>query len=184
MAVPTPTRRADAARNREALIDAARAAYREEGLEIGVDRIARRAGVGTATLYRHFPTKDQLVEAILNDRFVELESFATEALATPDARDGLVTFLRRVAALQRADRGLTDALAQRLIGPQTAERLRARFVALVEPVVVRARDAGAIHPLLEARDVAVLYRMIGAIPEGDDVERYLTVILRGIAPDP
>jgi AcrR family transcriptional regulator len=181
IAAPAPARRADAARNREALIHAARATYREDGLQVGVDRIARRAGVGTATLYRHFPTKDHLVEAILEERFVELEAVAAEALAATDPGDAVTTLIRRVAAIQREDRGFTDAIAQRLIGEQTALRLRARFVALIEPVVSRAREARALHPDIDALDVAITCRMLGAVREDDDTERYLAVVLRGIA---
>lgn len=146
-----------------------------------MDRIARRAGVGTATLYRHFPTKDHLVEAILDERFVELEAVARDALAAPDPRDAVPMLLRRVAAIQREDRGFTDAISQHLIGEDAAARMRARFVALIAPVVARTKASGSLHHDVDALDLAIVCRMLGAVREDDDTERYLAVVLRGIA---
>ena len=83
-AAKTPLRR-DAQRNRERIIAATREAFGERGLDVGVDEIARRAGVGMGTLYRHFPTKDALIDAVVEARFDELVASAEAALQADDA---------------------------------------------------------------------------------------------------
>src|SRR3954462_10863411 len=88
-----PALRSDAQRNRDRIVAATRAAFQERGLDVGVDEIARRAGVGMGTLYRHFPTKDALIDAIVDARFAELITAAEAALEAPDAWDGFDAFL-------------------------------------------------------------------------------------------
>src|ERR687884_292227 len=85
--------RADAARNRDRVLQAARDAFAQAGLDVGVEEIARRAGVGKGTLYRRFPTKEALVQAIVQDRLDELEAIAARCQAVPDAGEGFAQFL-------------------------------------------------------------------------------------------
>src|SRR4051812_2911433 len=120
-------RRRDAQRNRERILTATRAAFQERGLDVGVDEIARRAGVGMGTLYRHFPTKDALIDAILEVRFQELTTAADEALGEADPWAGFKRFLYRAAELQVDDRGFKDALAARRRDERVVKRARARL---------------------------------------------------------
>src|SRR3954470_24749544 len=96
-AARAPLRR-DAQRNRDRILAATRVAFQERGLDVGVDEIARRAGVGMGTLYRHFPTRAALVAGIVDARFAELTEAAERALEAPDAWGGFEAFL--VAAVE------------------------------------------------------------------------------------
>ena len=100
----TPERplRRDAQANRERIVAAARAAFAADGIEVPVEEIARRAGVGMGTLYRHFPTKEDLVDAVLEDAFAEFVALAEQALAEEDAWAGFSGFLEQAL---RAARG-------------------------------------------------------------------------------
>src|SRR3954447_7991578 len=98
--------RADAERNRERILDAARAAFAEDGLDVGLHEIAKRAGVGVGTVYRRFPEKDELVRALFEDRVEEVVSIAEHALSFEDGWTGLEHFLHRSCELQVADRAM------------------------------------------------------------------------------
>src|SRR2546423_12055203 len=100
------TLRRDAQRNRERILEAARAAFAEHGLGVGVDEIARRAGVGVGTLYRRFPTKQSLVHAIFADRLDPLEPTIERALAAEDPWEGLGEMLLATVVQQAAHHGL------------------------------------------------------------------------------
>src|SRR5437763_15723704 len=87
--------RADAERNRERILAAAREAFAEDGLDVGLHEIAKRAGVGVGTVYRRFPEKEQLIEALFHDRIEEVVGIAERGLAFDDAWTGLEHFLHR-----------------------------------------------------------------------------------------
>lgn len=186
---PTPpaTARAprrDAVRNRALLIATAAHAFRTEGLEVGVDQIARRAQVGVATLYRHFPTKSALVLAVLTERLEELAGERDEIIASAPADRALERFL--LAAMRRFDehRGLVDALARQPPAPELRERLRAQLVALLEPLVAHGRASGELRADVDAEDLRVVLRMLAAATrsEARAPERYLRLLLRGLRP--
>jgi AcrR family transcriptional regulator len=103
-----PLRR-DAQRNRERILEAARDVFAARGFAATLDDVAHHAGVGVGTVYRRFPTKEALVEAIFTDRLEDLVTLVEEALAAPSAWDGLTDFLRRSARMHATDRGLRDA---------------------------------------------------------------------------
>src|SRR5436190_18361225 len=113
MATAAPTRalRRDAQLNRERIVASARALFAREGVDSPVDEITRRAGVGMGTLYRHFATKDELIDAVLEDAFAELTELAQAAAAEPDAWAGFTGFLEQAIARHAANRGLRDILA-------------------------------------------------------------------------
>src|SRR5712691_4544222 len=90
--------RADARRNRERVLDAARAAFAAQGLSVPLDEIARHAGVGPGTLYRHFPTKEALIEAVVHDRLQGLAADGAALLDAPDPGAAFFAFLGRLAA--------------------------------------------------------------------------------------
>jgi len=181
---PARPPRRDAVRNRALLVAAAADAFREEGLDVGVDAIARRAGVGVATLYRHFPAKGDLVLAVteaLVDAFAEA---VRDALADGD-RGALEAALRHSLAQQRENRGFFDALAQRPRDPRLRERLAARVMPVLEDLAASAHRSGELRADLGAADLLVVLRMLGAAGAASpDPERYVTLLLRGVAPDP
>jgi AcrR family transcriptional regulator len=105
--------RADARRNREAVLGAARELFAESGSEAQIDDIARAAGVGVGTVYRHFPTKDDLIAALVDRHFQLLEERARECLAHPDPWEGFCEFMRYSVQVQADDRALTEVMAER-----------------------------------------------------------------------
>jgi AcrR family transcriptional regulator len=156
VADPRPLR-ADARRNRLRLLQVATDAFAAEGLAVPLDEIARRAGVGPGTLYRHFPTKEALFEAVLRDR---LERLAADAQARRDAADpgaALLDFIDRLVAEAAPKRDLTDALAGggydlNASLAATAARLRAAIGGLL----ARAQAAGAIRDDITTADLMAL----------------------------
>src|SRR3954447_25564069 len=104
--------RKDAARNRELILQTAAEVFAEQGLEAGYDEIARRAGVGVGTVYRRFPERAELVQAIFESRIGEIVQVAEAALSRPDAWEGLGWFLGKVMERQVADRGLKEVMVR------------------------------------------------------------------------
>jgi AcrR family transcriptional regulator len=179
--VRTPRR--DAQRNRQRLVTAAREAFNEQGPGASLEEIARQAGVGPTTLYRHFPDKDDLVVAVLDDLIVEAGDGQDAAEDIPDALDAFrsvfidscdlsdaetETFLRLAATSPRA-----RAHAQRLITD------------LVEPSTTRLREAGGLHPGITADDIAMFIRMTVAADDHAGRAKAVQVLLAGLtqAPD-
>ena len=184
-----PPLRRDAQRNRERILVATRQAFQERGLDVGVDEIARRAGIGMGTLYRHFPTKDALIDAIVQVRFDELTTFAEQALAAPDAWEGFAGFLVAAADMQAADRGFKDALAARRRDELEVKLARGRLHAAVAALVQRGQDEGALRADLTGEDVIVLLWATGRIVERTaetapgQVRRFLALHLAGLRPE-
>jgi AcrR family transcriptional regulator len=174
-----PALRSDARRNRARITDVAAAAFRDEGLDVGVDEIARRAGVGIATLYRHFPAKSDLILAVIESVFDSFEETVAVALATEDA---VARLLAEALAQQCRNRGFHDALAKQDLPAGVHERLRLRTLAILEPVVVAGRRGGALGPDIDAADLLVAIKMLGTACDETDAERYLSMVLRGLAP--
>jgi AcrR family transcriptional regulator len=183
-----PPLRRDAQRNRDRIIAATRAAFQERGLDVGVDEIARRAGVGMGTLYRHFPTKDALVDAIVDARFAELTEAAERALDAPRAWEGFEAFLVAAVELQAADRGFKDALAARGRDEPRVKAARRRLHAVLDQLVARGREEGALRADLAAEDVSVLlWATAGIVERTADVApgqplRFLAMHLDGLRP--
>jgi AcrR family transcriptional regulator len=180
--------RRDAQRNRDRILAATRAAFQERGLDVGVDEIARRAGVGMGTLYRHFPTKDALIDAIVDARFAELTEAAERALAAPDAWAGFEAFLVAAVELQAADRGFKDALAARGRDEPRVKAARRKLHRVLDQLVARGREEGVLRSDLAGEDVSVLLWATGRIVERTaDIApgqplRFLRVHLDGLRP--
>jgi AcrR family transcriptional regulator len=181
-AEPRPLR-ADARRNREAILKAARRVFARDGTDAQMDDVARRAGVGVGTVYRHFPTKEALLDALVADRVTQLAGFLAEALEEEDAFLGLCTALRRGAELASRDRATTELFTRR--GPQVAgapfDEMRDR----TDELVRRARDAGQVRPDLRGSDIGVL--MCGVVHsmhktrDPDGWRRLLQIALDGMS---
>jgi AcrR family transcriptional regulator len=164
MAVSDPTPlRADAQRNLERILVAAREAFAERGLEVGVEEIARRAGVGKATFFRRFPTKDALVIAVFEGFVEEIEESAREAAAAEDPLDGLRQFLLQHARTMADNAGFFDAISARWAsGSAPPAELTDRTMAAVELVLAPAQRAGVVREGVEAGDVSTMLKMLGA----------------------
>jgi AcrR family transcriptional regulator len=153
--------RVDAAANRDRLIEAARAAFAEEGIDVKVEDIARRAGVGVGTLYRRFPGKEQLVGAILEERVSDLLIVLRETPPETDPVTALGIFLDALVRMQAEDRGMLRLLAQTL-GPAAYPD---NIVALYDTVwrlVRRGQQSGQIRADVKKKDVPTLLRMANA----------------------
>lgn len=137
--------RADAARNRAAIVAAAREVFAAQGLEAPLEEIALRAGVGIATLYRRFPAREQLVAAALLDKVTKYADAAARARAAADPWTGFVGYVLRICELQAGDRGLSDLLSMALADDEHIEHLRATANAQVAELVERAKRAGKLR---------------------------------------
>jgi AcrR family transcriptional regulator len=180
--------RADAERNRQRILDAAREVFADRGLDVTLDDIARHAGVGTGTAYRRFPNKHALVEALMIERIGELEAIARECLADPDPWRGVAGYLERALALQAADRGLKEVLFSPGAARERVAAARLRLGPVVTELVQRAVDSGAVRSDLAVTDVPLINFMLSTLVDiGRDVEpelyrRYLTIVLDGLRP--
>ncbi len=137
--------RADACRNRDAILAAARDVFARQGLQAPLEEIAREAGVGIATLYRRFPTRERLVAAALLEKVRQYADAASEALADPDPWAGFARFVRRSCSLQVNDRGLSDLLSMTLPAGEEVEQLRATVYQHVTALAERAKAAGRLR---------------------------------------
>jgi AcrR family transcriptional regulator len=155
--------RADAARNRAAIVAVARDVFAERGLEAPLETIAVRAGVGIATLYRRFPTREKLVAAALVDKVAEYADAARHALADSDPWAGFAGFVERICELQAGDRGLSDLLSMTLSADERVEQLRGTANALLLTVIDRAKAAGTLREDFVAEDLALLLIATSAV---------------------
>ena len=148
--------RADAARNRARVLEVAWETFASEGLSVPIDEIARRAGVGLGTVYRHFPSKDDLVRAIVADRLQHVIEEADSLLQTGDPAEALFTFLRSVVLEWGAtDVGLKNALANSDI-KINARGVREPFLAVIDKLLRAAQQAGTARTDISAKEVKAL----------------------------
>jgi AcrR family transcriptional regulator len=148
--------RADAARNRAAIVEAARAVFAERGLDAPLDDIARAAGTGNATLYRRFPTRGDLIAAVFADRMAEHLAAVEAALADDDPWDGFAAYVRAATTMQARDRGIADLVTMDLAAAPEIQALRDQaFTGLVH-LVDRAHAAGILRADFTTEDVVVL----------------------------
>ena len=155
--------RADAARNRDAIVAVARDVFAEHGLEAPLEAIAVRAGVGIATLYRRFPTREKLVAAALVEKVAEYAEAARQALAAPDPWDGFAGFVERICELQAVDRGLSDLLSMTLSADEQVEELRRAASDLLITVIDRAKAAGTLREDFVGEDLVLLMIATAAV---------------------
>ena len=149
---PARPLRRDAQRNRDAIVAAAREVFCDRGLEAPLEEIARRAGVGIATLYRRFPSRVELLDAVLADTVQAHVDAAEQALATDDPWDGFAYYLEETCRLQAADRGLNDVMGMRFPRATATEAAKTRLFELVAEVVDRAQRSGQLRADLTLED--------------------------------
>jgi AcrR family transcriptional regulator len=167
-ALSTP-KRADALRNRERVVAAAREVFAERGVEASVPEVAARAGVGKATVYRSFPSKEHLIAAVLIDRLEDFERRARELLEEPDAWTALGELLSEKAVEQCADRTLASAFQARASSPLLADARRRMWDA-VEALMDRAKHQGAMRADATTEDLRVLWGGAARILTAEDVD--------------
>ena len=180
---PTVARplRADARRNRERILKAARAVFADQGMHSQVDDVARRAKVGVGTVYRHFPTKEALVEALVRERFEEIAGFAREALEREDAWEGFCELIWRAAERNAADLAFLEAVA---FTDQSGVVAEVGLADSTNELVRRAKAQGTMRA--DASDDDVPMMMCGACSvmrlsaTPDAWRRYLTLMLDGL----
>lgn len=148
--------RADAERNRGRVLDAAQQLFRERGLDVGVAEIAQRAGVGRATLFRNFPTKQDLIAAIVIERMKEATAYGRGLLDAPDAGQALFDFLEQLVGAQQVDRCLVEAVSETFLANQEIRAAHAEIVGGLDDLLTRAKDAGAVRNDVGALDVLML----------------------------
>jgi AcrR family transcriptional regulator len=180
-----PLRR-DAERNRQRILEAARDLFALRGLDVTMDDIAHHAGLGIGTVYRRYPSREHLVEALFDTRLDELVGAAEAGLRHPDPWTGLKQFAEQATENLAADRGLQDVLFSRTYGRDRVARTRERIAPLVDELLARCRDARVIRNDVTGTDVALVQFMLAAVIEyTENVEpglwrRYLTLILDGL----
>jgi AcrR family transcriptional regulator len=180
--------RADAQRNRERVLEAAFAAFAEEGLSVPVHEIARRAGVGTGTVSRHFPTKESLFAAVFLSRVEWLADLARQVGGAADAGDAFFEFFAALVGEGAANRGLADALTGAGFDIKVAVSGPERDVAgAMAGLLARAQQAGAVRADVDADDVlALVAGCLARQPGQDDPaarDRLVAVVCAGLRPE-
>lgn len=137
--------RRDAVRNRQRLIAAGREVFAEHGVQATLEEVARRAGLGIGTLYRHFPTRDALIEVIFEEHIAHVLGAAEEAAADENAWRGLVHFLERVLPLQAQNLPLRDVFLRHPAAEGHIAEQRRKIAPLLERTVQRARRQGTLR---------------------------------------
>lgn len=175
--------RADAARNRELILETAAEVFAEQGLEAGYDEIARRAGVGVGTVYRRFPERDELVQALFESRVNEIVAIAEHAAAMDDPWEGLTAFMTGVLERQYANRGLKEVMA-RIISKDDHVRVgQDQLGPMVDAMVNGAQAAGAVRADVGSADVGAVLMLLGSMTTPAEPElwrRYLALFLDGL----
>ena len=182
--------RADAQRNRERIVAAAIEVFAEHGLDASTAEIAQRAGVGEATLFRRFPSKDALIQAIVETQMESVIEIARDCLGDPDPGQGLERFLTEVVAHSVTDKGVMEAAKDACMTSAALEQHRREILALMTALVKRAQEVGAVRSDLAGQDLGLLINAASSSAElpfpglrEDLWKRYLQIILDGLRPE-
>jgi AcrR family transcriptional regulator len=169
MSAATLPRRADAVRNRERVVAAAAAVFAERGVEAGVPEVAARAGVGKATVYRSFPTKEHLIAAVVIERIEHFERMARARLDDPDPWGALVGLLVEGAERHCADRAITAGMSASIVLPELVAA-RASLWQVVDLLMERAKRQGKLRADAHAADLRVLWAGTARVLAADGVD--------------
>lgn len=174
--------RVDARRNHVRLVAAARTLLARDGLDVSVREIARETGVGVGTVYRHFPTRDDLIDAVLEEAFEEIVAAGERALAADDAWAGFAGFVEETLALTSRNRVLKAVVEDEERGRERAAAMRARLRPLTAELIRRAQAAGALRADFTPQDLSLVFwgtdRVIDLAP--DSWRRHLGFVLDGL----
>lgn len=181
--------RADAARNRARIVAAAAEVFAERGLDASTAEIAERAGVGEATVYRRFPTKDALVTAIVATHMEEMLEIAEQCRSEPDPWRALERFLYEMGERANADQGVSDSAKERCVAAPELTPLRKRLLDLCGELVRRGQRAGVVRKDVTGQDLVFLVAAAGSLGQlpfpdlrEDLWKRYLGLLLDGLRP--
>lgn len=180
--------RADAARNRRLLVDAAAAAFAEQGMDVSIAAIAARAGLGKGTVFRHFPTKEHLIAAIFCAQLDDLADVGTALLDAPDPGAALLEFMIAGVAMQARDRSFCQAATGIARADPTVRAASNHLAEVAETLTDRARRQGSVRGDVTGHDIVLLLGAAqqAAAPVGDAApdlwRRYLAVIFDGLRP--
>jgi AcrR family transcriptional regulator len=171
--MPSPTdaargQRSDARRNREALTRAARTAFAAHGLDAALEQVARDAGVSIGTLYRHFPTRQALLEAVYTEEIQNMAD-AAEALADRDPWDALSTWLRQYVGFAATKKALAEALLE--TDSDVLATCRTALLGAGDGLLERAQAAGVVRRDTSFTDVARLISSVAVVQTVDDAQR-------------
>lgn len=181
---PTPTRK-DAARNRSLLLAAAEDLFRDAGLDVTLKDVARHAGVGVGTVYRHFPTKDNLVAALFAQQLEAEIERARKSVEAGDSWEALVDYLKESMRLQSSNRGLRALMCPAGSVFDSVRECKAVVNPLIDQLVKSAHAQGTLRPDCTSRDIALLQvglvGIMDATPEDPNAyRRHLALFLDGV----
>ena len=190
-APPDRPLRADAERNRRRLLDAASELFAQKGLSVGREEIARHAGVGVATAYRHFPDKPQLIDALFADHVARLVARAEAALAEDDAWEGLAGFLDDAVEINATNRAVKELVFGGADGAGLVDRARFQLAPIVNQLLLRAQASGDVRADVTVTDMPLIQLMLSSLGElggpyaAGIWRRYVGIVLDGLrTPDP
>ncbi len=177
--------RADARRNREKVLVAARAVFSEHGRDAQMDDVARRAGVGVGTVYRHFPTKEALIEALMVAAFEAIAAQAEAALEIEDPWEAFTSVLWRGAEIMAADRALSEVFASIPGAMEAAMPTVEGLTETMTHVIRRAQEAGVLRDDMIVDDIPMVMCGIGSATKKQHRcegawRRHLTIVLDGL----
>lgn len=179
--------RKDAVRTRRQVMDAAAELFAHRGLEVGFDEIARAAGVGVGTVYRRFPDRDSLVEALFSEKVEEIVAGVSDALDVVDPWEAVVSFCERTILEQQRDRGLLQVLASGTRGHGHFDEFREQMSTMLGELLQRAQRAGVVRADLETVDLVLMTHLLSRVnlTEGTEIwRRYLALFLDAIRTKP
>ena len=181
-------RRSDAERNRRRLLDAAEELFRTRGLDVGVGEIAERAGIGRGTLFRNFPTKEDLIAAIVVERMHEAAARGHQLQGADDPSEALFVFLEYMAGTQQVNRGLFEAIADTWLANEEIRAGHTEIVEALEGLLARAQAVGAVRPDVGAMDLLFMLKGVceaaTALSQTEPriVERHLDLVRAALRP--
>jgi AcrR family transcriptional regulator len=187
---PPPARkpRADAERNRARILTVARALFAERGADVQLPEVARAAGIGIGTVYRHFPAREDLVEAAAEQRFAAIEEFARTKCLQRTESGAVARYLHHVGEVLATDRGLSAAIevARHTAGSEPRGETRARLEAAIRQLIERDQAAGTLSDDCTVADVYLITGALSAtIRTGSgDWRRLIDITLNGLRPRP
>lgn len=186
----TPALRRDAQRNRQRTLAAAHEVFAVRGLQATLNDVAHHAGVGVGTVYRRFPHKEALAEAVYAGKLDDLRATAQSALAERDAYGALRAFLEHAMGLTATDRGLRELMRQGAAGNARITRAREGIEECCGRLIARAQEQGTMRDDITVADIAAVVTMIDSVMDlpstgtAQPWRRYLALILDGLRTDP